>query len=58
LETRKQVARFADNDAKLGGWRKRKPYCNDKDTDKYLVRKRKLTSNWSFIAKEFEESIV
>lgn len=34
------------------------PYCNDKDTDEYLVRKRKLTSNWSFVAREFGESIV
>jgi len=43
--------------AGLGGWEKRKHYCNDSDTSLNVTRhESEQTPSWSFIARKFGES--
>ena len=52
----KLTARKAHRGAGLRGWKKRMPSCNVVDTGLNVTRREsEQTSNWSFIAREFEE---
>lgn len=45
------------SDASLGYWKKRMPFGNRADTDLNVIwHESELTSNWSFIVREFGES--
>lgn len=55
----KTYCKIVDSYAGVGCWKKRKLFCNGRDTGlKVTWHENEPTSNWSFIAREFGESIL